>query len=340
MSSATVQKHPALSELMPAHCCFFLQGRCAFPKCVYSHDPDALVLSCVYGAACKHKHWLLCQPAKDVIPPPPEGGQDLRINDFVGVWHSSFGDEVCVEPSKPGNAGGGPVQVILKRSGKEAKRLPFKSIGGGNFTCGHYRLDASASGKDRLVWLDTGETGWINVWDRVGSMPTVEVPTTELERRIQQVIAEHGEILVCQLGDKLGWREVKKEYGPLQGYLEQRPALFQIFNDKKTGASRVSLAPSGHASAPPGLELPTLLQPVGCTPSDCSLLSPSNHTPSHEQPWISELSLPDGVLPGMIHSHDDDKQSSLDGPIAPPPGLCEPAAAMKRSRHNKITADK
>ena len=78
-------------------------------------------------------------------------------------------------------------------------RVPFRCLGGGLVTCGHYKLHAEASSRERLVWLDMGPAGWVNVWDRLpAKLPTNPAADSvaSIEDQVRTVVASE-EILVC-----------------------------------------------------------------------------------------------------------------------------------------------
>ena len=255
------------SESQP-HCCFFLQGRCTFPKCVYSHDKDRVVTSCIYGAMCKHRHFGLNRLASEVIPEtvttPLPTDLPALLDSLRGEWVNSFNDRVSVDWPAPGDWRGRPrtaLQVVVRRAADE-RRFFLRQLPDQRIVCGQYELHMDGTTQDKVAWVDNGPTGFDHYWTRVQEFrPQTEAKSNPWEVRqniINAVLAGGGEMLISQLGGVVCWKDLRAEHGQLQAFLEKWPWLFVVSNPNTGHAKvRVDLSCSAAAtvSPPPGLDL-------------------------------------------------------------------------------------
>jgi len=92
----------------------------------------------------------------------------LCLQDFLGEWRDSMGHEVRVAWARPGNrAGELDVQLLRPRSdNRDPIRLNVKSLGHGQFQCGHFDLKLDDSSADKIVWSNKRVNGKLSVWER------------------------------------------------------------------------------------------------------------------------------------------------------------------------------
>ncbi|CAE8585800.1 unnamed protein product [Polarella glacialis] len=91
----------------------------------------------------------------------------LRIEDFLGNWRDSMGNDVRVDWSRGGATSRGQLDVELSkpRGGRDPIRLNVK-LSGGRFSCGHYDLQVEQSHLRRIVWFDCRNKGKNSTWER------------------------------------------------------------------------------------------------------------------------------------------------------------------------------
>lgn len=100
------------------------------------------------------------------------------------------------------------------------------------FTCGHDLLCPEYSSPKRLFWSKSPVRDPITrlmkqsfcVWTR---MKKCAESAEKLVSQILVLLLDCPGMLICQLGDRLGWRNHKKDHGPLQVFLQKRPWLFE-----------------------------------------------------------------------------------------------------------------
>lgn len=70
-----------IDEKYKSLCCFFIQGRCTFSNCRFSHDHNAIITCCTYKKECKHGHFNLGIPVSEIKPIPEY--IDISENDLL-----------------------------------------------------------------------------------------------------------------------------------------------------------------------------------------------------------------------------------------------------------------
>jgi len=102
----------------------------------------------------------------------------LELENFIGDWRDSMGNDVLVQWAKPGSRGGQlDVQLSKARGGGNVIKLNVKQLGDGRFTCGHYDCDASQTDVRRVTWVDHRNTQKRSIWDRAGEAPAAAAAT-------------------------------------------------------------------------------------------------------------------------------------------------------------------
>eukprot|EP00929_Paragymnodinium_shiwhaense_P015657 TRINITY_DN12374_c0_g3_i1.p1 TRINITY_DN12374_c0_g3~~TRINITY_DN12374_c0_g3_i1.p1 ORF type:complete len:337 (+),score=55.59 TRINITY_DN12374_c0_g3_i1:147-1157(+) len=92
----------------------------------------------------------------------------IRLEDFLGEWRDTMGNNVTVEwPRKDERGRGTQLDVQLAKSSGRGNpiRLNVKAMGHGRFVCGHYDLDVGLSHSGKIVWLDS-RSDRRSVWER------------------------------------------------------------------------------------------------------------------------------------------------------------------------------
>lgn len=115
------------------HCCFFLQGRCLFEKCRFSHNLEAPVSRCIYGPGCRLDHWHLGRLASEVVASPGARDIEFRIAELLRRGDTlvcQLGDKLAWRYFKKRH---GPLQVFLE-SRPSLFRVWYDSRGRG-FVC-------------------------------------------------------------------------------------------------------------------------------------------------------------------------------------------------------------
>eukprot|EP00747_Dinoflagellata_sp_TGD_P186068 gnl/TRDRNA2_/TRDRNA2_42909_c0_seq1.p1 gnl/TRDRNA2_/TRDRNA2_42909_c0~~gnl/TRDRNA2_/TRDRNA2_42909_c0_seq1.p1 ORF type:complete len:364 (+),score=53.58 gnl/TRDRNA2_/TRDRNA2_42909_c0_seq1:94-1092(+) len=98
-------------------------------------------------------------------------GGGVVLEDFIGKWRDSLGNDVHVEWARPNNRGGQLDVTLQKPRGGNVIKLNVKSLGHGRFCCGHYDLDERNSDDMRIIWEDSKNRSKTSIWDRQGSPP-------------------------------------------------------------------------------------------------------------------------------------------------------------------------
>lgn len=231
---------------MVAHCCHFLRGSCHFGQsCHHSHDRKAVVQQCHFGKACVNGHHGANRPANELMAQPT--ALAARLNGFRGIFKSDRGHDITVSWATEADGWQGApktgLKVLMRHDGHERQFFLRRNTNlrnyvekGDELVCGGSTLNEAASTTNTLVWVD--ETGNTHYWRR--QRTPEEIAREALVQRLAAAItAQGGEVLIQQLGIKIGW-DKRAGHGPLQAFLQESPSLFKI-SDPSTPYAKVKL---------------------------------------------------------------------------------------------------
>lgn len=92
----------------------------------------------------------------------------VRLEDFIGEWRDSLGNQVRVRWAHQGNVAGELDVQLSKPRSINRIRLNVKALGNGQFQCGHFKLKLDKSSVEKIVWGDERIRGKVSVWEREG----------------------------------------------------------------------------------------------------------------------------------------------------------------------------
>lgn len=92
----------------------------------------------------------------------------LQLEDFIGKWRDSLGNQVRVGWAQQGNLTGElDVQLLRPHTNSRHRiHLNVKALGQGQFQCGHFQLKLDQSSVEKVVWGDMRIKGKVSVWER------------------------------------------------------------------------------------------------------------------------------------------------------------------------------
>jgi len=95
----------------------------------------------------------------------------VRLEDFIGEWRDSLGNQVCVRWAQQGNPAG-ELDVQLLRPGSTSRsdrgriHLNVKALGQGQFQCGHFEMQLDKSSVEKIAWGNMRVKGRVSMWVR------------------------------------------------------------------------------------------------------------------------------------------------------------------------------
>lgn len=162
------------------------------------------------------------------------------LNLMVGKWSCS--QNISVEVTISNNFGRKQWCVYLRRKRQEVKKLIINWTSINDINCGHYTLILNQSSKDRLIWKEFNNGGWIHYWvRRKDNHISLFNDKVDIENMLIRLIRNNGgKIFVSYLGslvfNDMGLSFKKLSNMTLEKFIESRKHLFIIVKDAIEGS--------------------------------------------------------------------------------------------------------